>query len=266
MNVFDADDYKDFLRAAIAGQKGTRGYQARLAEAAGCQKTYLSQVLHTEVQLTPDHAAGLCAFWGFDADETAYFLDLVGVARAGTKALRDVLSARLARTRAASENLARRFKKPALVSESDQLRYYSAWYWSAIHVLCGIPAGWTEKSIAARLKLPVDLVQEVLAAMTEMRLVAKLRTGWTATQRDLHLPGDSALTTINHFNWRQRAMARLQEREAGGLHYTAVHSVSRADAKKMREVIRACVAETRAIVGPSQEEEMVAFTCDFFVV
>lgn len=269
MRVYDAKDYKHYLRQTIAANKATRGYQARLAEAAGCQKTYLSQVIHTAVHLTPDHGIGLCNFWRLGPDETSFFLDLVHLERSATKELRSYLSARLDRARAGAATLTRELKKPALEGEGARLAYYGAWYLSAIHVLVSIPdeaGGWTAVRIATRLRLPEPLVKDSLTRLEEMGMVARSGSGWTSVQRDIHLPGESALTALNHFNWRHRALTRLQEGGSNGLHYTAVHTLSRDDITRVRDCIRQCIMDTRAIVAPSPEEELVAFTCDFFIV
>jgi len=64
-NVFNHLDYKDFLKIQIEENHEAYGYKSRLAKAANCQKSFLSQVLNSHIHLTPEHAVGLCQFWKF---------------------------------------------------------------------------------------------------------------------------------------------------------------------------------------------------------
>src|ERR1700722_8117600 len=116
MNLFENTDYKDVLHTQIAANRDRRGYRSELAQAAGCQLSFLSQALHSHVHLTPDHAAGLATFWGFDHDERDYFLELVNLARAGSQVLKKILLKRLEEIKDRHENLARRYKKKDAVS------------------------------------------------------------------------------------------------------------------------------------------------------
>src|ERR1700692_4612304 len=94
-DVFEFNDYRKFLEAQIAGNSSERGYQTKLSKAAGCKGSFLSQALHSHVNLTPDHAAGLCRFWNFDDDETDWFIELLTLARAGSPEMKKVCTRRL---------------------------------------------------------------------------------------------------------------------------------------------------------------------------
>jgi len=87
-----------------------------------------------------------------------------------------------------------------------------------------------------------------------------------ASGRDLHLPKHSPLNSINHANWRQRAIAHIQLGQEEGLHYTGIHALSRADSERFAEMLRETILKTRQLVAPSPEEEMICFTFDYFVV
>ena len=266
LDVFNSRSYREFIKSAIKANNTTRGYQARLADAAGCQKTYLSQVLHSNIHLTMDHAAGLCRFWQFSEEQTSYFLDLVQIERSSSPHLTSFLKARLETIRRSAADLSTRYKTEAPIDDASIMRYYSAWYWGAIHVLLSIPNQWSDSKIAAHLRLPLQQVSETLVGLAAMHLVEKKPDGWVTTKNSLHLPRGSPLTALNHFNWRNLALSRLLESPNEGLHYTAIQALSVEDAKRMQERIMACIDETRAIVAPSPEEKMVAFTCDFFSV
>ena len=89
---------------------------------------------------------------------------------------------------------------------------------------------------------------------------------WHATERDLHLPKSSDLNTINHANWRQHAISKIQIGDDDSLHYTAVHALSKRDIVRIKETILAAIKDSREIVKPSPEEELVCVICDVFKV
>ena len=99
MDVFSAKTYKEYLHYQVDRHGHVKGYKSRLSEAARCQNSFLSQVLHSHADLTPEHALGLTYFWEFSEEERSHFLDLVHLARAGTVSLRDYLSHRLDESR-----------------------------------------------------------------------------------------------------------------------------------------------------------------------
>ena len=111
-------------------------------------------------------------------------------------------------------------------------------------------------ALAHRLGIPVSTIQESLEKLAKIGLVIKKNSLWAPTQIDIHLPKDSALTGMNHTNWRNRAILDSYKGEAAGIHYTAVHSLARSDFEKIKEMVLAFLDQTRAVVRPSPEEEL----------
>lgn len=71
------------------------GYKTRLAVAAGCQKSYISQVLAGIHPLQVEHMCGLAEFWKATETELEYLINLVSYERAGTSGLRNYYRRRL---------------------------------------------------------------------------------------------------------------------------------------------------------------------------
>lgn len=265
-SLFDYADYKAFLRDQIAESSAIRGYQSRLADAAGCQRSFLSQVLNADLDLSREHAVELCRFWHFDPVQTEYFVGLVDLARAGTKALRAIVQTRLQALRSESADLKQRLKSEELAGAETQATYYSSWYWTALHLLVGLAEFQSPPDMAARLGLPLELVKATLARLETMGLVERAGGGWRVGKRDIHLPESSPMNEVNHTSWRQRAILNTQRRDREAVHYTSVFTMGRADAAKLRERLRAVIVEMREAIGPSPNEELFCFTADFFEV
>src|SRR5262245_16853080 len=124
MSVFSFRDYKAFLRARMGSG---RGQIAALAQAAGCHRSYFSQVLHSHVQLTPEQAVGLGEFWERSRAELDFFCLLVDHARAGSPRLRARIEEKLDRLRREQENLSQRYQTAPVEPGERELLYYSAW-------------------------------------------------------------------------------------------------------------------------------------------
>ena len=57
--IFVFEDYREYLKTKIEENKLIRGYQSKLATAAGCQRSILSQTVKGKMDLSRDQAAGL---------------------------------------------------------------------------------------------------------------------------------------------------------------------------------------------------------------
>lgn len=269
MDPFPFDDYKDVLRAAIKAASGKRGYQGAMAAAAGCKSSYLSQVLSGPAHLTPDHGIGVAEFLGLADLASDYFLNLLHAARAATPKLKARLSAQRMTLKKQRDDLMARFAgaRPPDVTAEGATRYYSHWRYAALHLMLGIPALQTPAALAPRLGLSVRKTQEMLESLAAMSLAALEGGRWVPRDNNLHLPKGSVMANVSHANWRMRSVQRVQEEDRGDdLFYTGVHTLSRQDLSKVKEILRDSLARARAVIGPSKEEEAVCIICDCFVI
>jgi hypothetical protein len=88
-----------------------------------------------------DHGALLAEHWQFTANETAFFLTLINLARAGNDALKRVLSQQLQAQREQARELAQRFRARSIEQERRnklEADYYLSWNWQWLHVLTGL--------------------------------------------------------------------------------------------------------------------------------
>ncbi len=266
MEIFTYQTYKSALRGQIRANQAVKGYKSKLAEAAGCQRAYLSHVLKTHVQLTPEHALGIAHFWGLGPLEKDYFLELVNRERAGTLSLRKYCEERLAEMRLQNANLSARLKRPGIGEQKLQTLYYSSWHYSAIHILLTIPGFQTTKAISNHLRLSEELVREALITLKEMGLAEQAGLVWKASSFDIHLAKDSPMNSINHSNWRGRAVLDSQVKSSTGTHFTGVYSMSQEDLERLKAELIKFVELTRKTALASAEEKVVAFNCDLFEV
>jgi hypothetical protein len=88
VNIYEAKHYRDYINYKISTYFKVRGYRSRLARAAGFSPSFLSQVMHETVEITPEHAIRIAQFWELDAQTTEFWMLLVDHGRAGSIILR----------------------------------------------------------------------------------------------------------------------------------------------------------------------------------
>ncbi len=266
MPVFEYSDYKEFLKDQISSHKHIRGYLSRLAEAAKCQKSYLTQVIKGHVHFTPEHAMGASTFWDFSESETDFFVELVHFARTDHGDLKRRITKRLKLIREEQENLSKRFSTSALQEPEIQQLYYSNWVYCALHILVSIPQFQTISEISKRLNLPNELAKSSLEELKKLGLVEYEKQRWKFRGSNLHLAKGAALLPTHHHNWRARAVLDSQNHLTDGIHYTAVQTLTLTDFEKIKTLLLQALDQQRKIVLASEEDEMACLALDWFKI
>jgi uncharacterized protein (TIGR02147 family) len=264
VSIFSFRDYRAFLLAAIKAQLEPWGLIAKMAKSAQCQRPYLSKVLKGDAQLTPSQAYGLARFWRLNSAETDYFLNLLEEERAGSLDYREYVQRKSSVLKKSQEDLARRVNRESSVIENSQMEYYSAWHWTAIHILVSIPEYQSVDSICRRLSLSPDLVLAVLKRLEQGGFVKNNKDRWQYLARESHVPKTSPLVSFHHANWRQKALIDAQNPNSDGIHFTVVQSLSRSDCEQLKELLLGFIEKAAQVAGPSKEEELICLNCDFF--
>jgi uncharacterized protein (TIGR02147 family) len=264
ISVFAHRDYRSFLRTLIKAQPESWGLIAKMAKAAQCQRPYLSKVLKDEAQLTPSQAYGLARFWRLNSTETEYFLSLLEEERAGSLEYREYIQRKASTLKKEQEDLAKRVNRKSATIESEQMNYYSAWYWTAIHILVSIPEYQTVGAICQRLSVSSHLVENVLKRLEQDGFVRNRSGKWQFQAHESHVSKTSPLVVFHHSNWRQRAILDAQDPGNDSIHFTVVQSVSRDDYEQIKQLVLDFIERSARIAGPSKEEEMMCLSCDLF--
>lgn len=266
-DIFSFDDYRAFIKSRVKDETPKWGAWARLARAANCQATYLSQAMKGKVHLTSDHVHAIALFWKLNASETDFFLLQLEHAKAGSRSLREYLLNRIKRLRSEHTDLTKRFSVNQIESGEKESMYYSSWHWAALHIIVTIPDLQTVPAISQRLQLPVAFVEFSLEKLKHLGFVKKDGPLWKLSIADVHISKNSPMIALHHNNWRQRAVvdAMLPQKEKS-LHFTGVYSLSRADFEHLKGKMLDLVEHTRRVVAPSKEEELACVLCDIFLV
>lgn len=266
--ISEYHDYRAYLIDFIRNQPGKgHGFKSKIAEALGCRLAYLSQVLNTSANFSPEQAESLNKFFGHTSDESEYFHLLVSYERAGTFDLQQRLKNQIEKFREKRLVLKDRVDIKKTLDIVDQATYYSAWYYAAIHILCTIKGFQNRENISQYLNLPVERVTEVLEFLIGVGLIHKEGGSYKAGVSRIFLGNDSPMISKHHTNWRMRAIDSLDKNLKSDLHFSTVVSIAREDAKRIKEQLVKDIEEARAVIRESKNEDELHCLCiDFFKI
>lgn len=270
-DLFSSRNYRSYLEAWVAEQpKGGRGLISALARAAGCQPVYFSRVLLDKAQLSLEQAQAIQALLGHSSEETDFFLTLVERDRAGTAALRAHFDRKLELARERRADLQTRFTEAKVLTPESQNVYYSSYQYGAVHACISVPKLQTLDSLERMLRIPRARLVEILGFLKETGLATETAGRYGPGLNRLHLNKDAGLIRQHHSNWRIEALKSLDRGRGAqsdhALHYSAVVSLSEADALKLREHWVRALEEFSRVVAPSPEETVRALVIDFFAL
>jgi uncharacterized protein (TIGR02147 family) len=263
--LFEFAGYKEYLKAYLQGQP-KRGAVKELAASAGCQPSYLSQVLTRPVHLTPDQAIGLSEALPLGAVEREYFLLLVDHARASTRKLRQHLEKKMRELRARNEDVGERLKRSSPMPVEKLARYYRHWLPVAVHLATSIEGLQTAEALSKRLGVAEGVVLDTLQHLLSMGLVERQGPKWVHSGVETHVDKSSPFSSLHHNNWRQLAVLSAQREQADSLHFTGVYGVAKRDLSRLRAVLLKAVEEAAKLAVASPQQTLVCLNADVFEV
>jgi hypothetical protein len=182
--------------------------------------------------------------------------------RAGTAPLQRWFDQELSRVRDQYKRVESRVSGD-LFASNDAAIYYSQWWYVAIHIICGTPGNHTASSIARRVYLPLDLVQEVLSFLEKQKFVELKNGFYVIGKRRLHAPENSQHVNQHHANWRLKSAALPVDKSFKPMRYTGVLAYSFADAEIVRETLLAAIERCEQTLLKTNEEDAFALMIDF---
>lgn len=264
-SIFSAKSYRKWIESRVDAAPDRRGYKARLAQAARCQRSYLSQVLAERAHLTPEHALRLGDFWRLSDIERKYWLHLVQKDRAGTAELKIFHQAAMDEIRDGAENLESRFRVGAL-GDPEQALYYSDPLYTQLHMSVTIPGLQTAEALCAHTGEQLSRIENALGTLEYLGLVRRSGKRWITTQKVLHVGRESPHVVMNHQAWRMKAALNSARRDPRAVHYTALYTMSKEDHEQLRQLILDFIDRTRKVVAPSPEERLACMLIDFWTL
>src|SRR5260221_8025 len=110
-SVFESSSYKQIMKTRLRGA-GNRGALSRAAEAMNCQRSYLSRVMNSKMQLTMDQVFALGRYLKFSSEETEYFQTLVEFERASERSYKEFLQKKIRELKIKHESISEIVNRP----------------------------------------------------------------------------------------------------------------------------------------------------------
>jgi uncharacterized protein (TIGR02147 family) len=264
VSVFDFDDYKPFVRELIKGMPhGGRGQYRAMAKHLRVHTTLLSHVFRGSKELTAEQGCALASFLKLVELDSDYLLALIERNRAGTHQLKTAVTRRMTQLRERRLQLEHRIPGARSLSGEERATFYSQWYYSAVRLTSSLPGMGDASAIAERLRMPVELVRDVLEFLLKSNLIRRSGDHFELVAKRTHLGASSPLAAAHHRNWRVVAMNRYERMSSRDFAFTSPVTLSRADAAHVREVLVGAVSAVTKLVEPSPSESLCLLNIDW---
>ena len=266
MVVFEFDDYKAFLNSYLQSlPKKGYGMAGRIAQSIGVNSTMISQILKGSAHLGQEQALKLAKFLGLSSLETEYFMTLVLMNRAGDFETQNYYAKLLKRILHSYSSVKERLKLNSDLTEENQARYYSHWYYSAIWLLTAIPEAQSKEKISRMTGLPMDIVNEALDFLVQIGLVKEDSGRFSLSGTHIHVSRESVHVRRHHLNWRERALRKIEtDSFANNLFFSGPVVVSKKDFEQIKQILLSAMETIQKVSGPSPSEELCCLNIDWF--
>lgn len=265
-SIYEFLDYKAYLgHVELLRRPIERGFRSKLADGIGTQSSFISNVLNGEAHFSSEQILRIGKHLSLNAEENKYLYLLLQYARAGTPDLRTFVRAQIDALLEEVLDIQKRVGDSRSLSDSDQSTYYSSWHYTAIHLATTLPHLKTPDALAGALGLPKDVVRTALIFLLQTGILKETKNNQLEPGSVLiHLNRSSPNIRQHHTNWRVAAIRSLADEDQRDLHYSTISTLSKTDADRLRAEIVQLIERYVETVKPSKEEEMRAFTIDFF--
>lgn len=267
-SLFEFSNYQEFLVSQLGSKSSRSGQKTLLAEKLNIKASYLSRVLNGDSDLTQEQALTTAQFFSLNGIEQEYFILLVNLQRAGTIELKNFYKHSLNKILNESQKIEKRIHEPQTLSKEDSLKYYSRWIYLAVHVAVSISNLKTLRAIADKFKLKLEETQDILDFLVQTNIISydtKTRS-YAVGSTYTHIGNKSDLIYHHHYNWRIKSLEKIAQKDEQALHYSALFSLSKDDALKLKNNFLELIKNHIEIIKPSKEEVLYCQVIDFFEI
>jgi len=264
ISVFEYKHYRDYLKVRLATSGASRGLRSKLAILTHTKPAFISRVLSEKIDLSPEHVPPTNQMLNHTEEESHFFTLLVLKARAGTPTLQAYYDQQIKKILEERTSFLNRVSISENVSQAEQTKYYSQWYYLAIHVSVAIPQYQTREALSTRLKLPLPVVSKALDTLESMGLVMKKNGRYLTGKKRIHLAKDSPWISTFHSHFRQRAVQQLATPEVNDLHFSMAMSISKGLFEEYRKRLLDVMTEFEEKMIHVKDEELYALNIDLF--
>ena len=263
MNIFQQDSYKQvLLYLGKNGPTATKGFYRKLSEHLNVHATFISQVLSGSRDFSEEQLISVCDYMGLKERETEFLITLHKFEKAGSKRLRDYYHQQLQNIRSESVVMKSRQLTTRKMKEAERAIFYSAWQYSAVHMMTTLSQKPSFVQIQARLGLTRQQTQQIIAFLLETEMIKEKSGKYVEGPSQTYLERTSPYLFQHHVNWRLKGLSRFPQMDEQELMYTSNFSMSRADFVLLRSEIVKFIQNFLANVEKSEAEDVAQLNID----
>jgi hypothetical protein len=264
-NFFAFNDYRDLVLSQLHLKFG-RGGRLKLAEALNCQPGYISQVLNkSKINFSTESIMKVSAFLKLNPTEEEFLIMLLEYEKAGSEDLKNFWNKKIQTLKQENLKIEKQISQTSgeLGPEAKSI-YYSHWSYAFVHMLVSLENYKNPENILQKVGLDRKHINKVLDFLLKEGLInineGKLEIGATR----IHLPASSPLIKAHHQNFRQMAIAYLDQDNELDLHYSSILTLGKEDCLQIKNLILKLIKDKEQILLPSPNEEIICLNLDFF--
>lgn len=262
--IFDYKHYRDYLKIKLSTSGSNRGMRTKLAEKTRTHPAFITKVLNGVNELSPEHIPPTNELLSHTPEESHYFTLLVLQARAGSTELRKYYQDQIQEVLAKRNEFLERVKIKGTVNHSDQVLYYSKWYYLAIHVLVTIEGFQTRETISERLKISISTASKAIEDLLRMGLIEIEKGKLIMGTKRIHLEKNSPLVAQLHSNMRAQAMQKIADGAETDLHFSMGFTMTKKLFAEYRARLLDVVAEFEKKFQEEDPEDYFCLNIDLF--
>ncbi len=265
-SIHEFKNYKLFVIHWV--ECGERGGYSRIAEAIGVHTSSLSQMIHGDKNLNPDHIVSLGELMGLSYLGRDYFMALLMIERSGNELSRDYWKRKIDDLKERSLSLSERVVPQGKLTEEQRAIFYSSWLYAAVHMLVGMDENNYPNSIAEKLKITTERTRQILEFLVSCGLLDYANGKYILGKSSTYLPHTSPLIARHHQNWRIKSLEHVENiHPTEELFSSTPMGISKETAGKIRELLMQLSSNIYKLALDSQlSEVMCCLNIDWFKV
>lgn len=265
LSLFSESDYRVYIEKKLKTEEFGRGSKAKLAEALGCQPSFISQVLKEKNSFSLEQGFKLNEFFKHSDLEKDYFMTLLELGRAGSYELKTYYETKRTELQKKAELVENRIKYNEL-SELDTMAYFSNWNNVLIRQLLNIPEFNTKSKIKEKLRLDKDEVEKCLNFLTEKKLILKEGNHFIIGPQKLHVKKGSPVAQFANAQARIQCLKKLNVGDENAVNFGAQLTLSEKNFKNFKLKLSDLLADFHKSLSDDKPEKMCSLIIDFMEV
>jgi uncharacterized protein (TIGR02147 family) len=270
-DLFEYRDYRDWLRDFISDQKKipAKVTAAKLADAIGVQKPYLSKILAGHAHFSTDQLFLLAEFLQLDSDQFEFLTLMLEFARSGLKKRKDSLQRKMDLKAKGRSDPRERLKSEFIDdTTSEKVAYFLDPFTSLLHVFLSIDEYRKDpRRVAAALHLSSNRIERLLKNMEQLGFIEydRLKKTYELRREQIFLHKTSPLSPPHQTLARTLSMNQLMRLEPEEYQaYSISFSSDPATVDRIRVEFLSWIQEFEKIVNSGKPQGVYQLNYDLF--